>query len=166
MKFIRQLGVRLLAVALALTAIPAAVPANTPLVGISKAEAQYRDYGPRRGYYGGRGYRGGRGYYRGGPGRYYGRDRSYRSGRYYGGRRYYRRNNTGAAVAAGIIGLGVGAAIASSANRPRYVEPRPVYGGYGGGLSAHDRYCLARYRSYDPASGTYQPYYGPRQYCR
>jgi hypothetical protein len=161
MKWFKYLGVRFLAVALALTAIPAAMPSNTPLVGISKAEAQYRDYRGGRGYYrGGRDYRRG-GYYRGGRG-YYGRDR------YYGGRRHYRRHNGGAAVAAGIIGLGVGAALGAAASQPRYSERRyidgPVYGGRG--LTARDRYCLSRYRSYDPASGTYQPYNGPRRYCR
>ena len=27
------------------------------------------------------------------------------------------------------------------------------------------RACAATYRSFDPRSCTYQPYYGPRQYC-
>ncbi len=28
------------------------------------------------------------------------------------------------------------------------------------------RYCSQRYRSFDPRSGTFQPYHGPRQFCR
>ena len=27
-------------------------------------------------------------------------------------------------------------------------------------------YCSSKYRSFDPASGTFQPYHGPRQLCR
>jgi hypothetical protein len=27
-------------------------------------------------------------------------------------------------------------------------------------------YCASKYRSFDPPSGTFQPYYGPRQLCR
>ena len=27
-------------------------------------------------------------------------------------------------------------------------------------------YCTSKYRSFDPASGTFQPYHGPRQLCR
>ncbi|WP_026379708.1 BA14K family protein [Afifella pfennigii] len=27
-------------------------------------------------------------------------------------------------------------------------------------------YCASKYRSFDPASGTFQPYRGPRQLCR
>lgn len=158
MKMLKFLGVRLLAVALAFSVVPASVPSGTPLVGASKAEAQYRFEG------GNRGFRDGRRFLR--PGRYAGDHRGYYGrGRYDGGRRYYRRNNNGAAVAAGIIGLGVGAAIANSA-RPRYYEPAPVYGGYSRGSSAWYRYCAARYRSFDPASGTYQPYNGPRRLCR
>jgi hypothetical protein len=162
----RTLGARVLAVALAFSFVPAAVPSGTPIVGISKAEAQFRYYGHGGdGYYGHRRlYRPGR--YYGGSDRYYGRPGFYgRRGHYdrgyYGGRRYYRRHNDGAAIAAGIIGLGIGAAIANSA-RPRYYD----YGsGYQGG-SSHARYCAARYRSYDPYTNTFQPYYGPRRICR
>ena len=61
---------------------------------------RYRDYGrhyyPRGGYYSHRGYP--RGYYRG----------------------YYRDDDTGAILAAGIIGLALGAAIASDRDRDGY----------------------------------------------
>src|SRR3954464_12496354 len=44
--------------------------------------------------------------------------------------RGYRHDNTGVAIGAGILGLGIGAAIASS-NRSRYYDP--YYGGYSSG---------------------------------
>jgi len=34
------------------------------------------------------------------------------------------------------------------------------------GLTAHADWCAARYRSYDAWTDTYQPYHGPRRYCR
>lgn len=161
MKLVKYIGIRLLAVALALTFVPAAVPSGTPLVGISKADAQ--SYNGRRYYRGGGGYYGGRRFDRGpryyGGRRYDGGSRYYRD-RYYGGR--YRDRNAGAAVAAGIIGLGIGAALANSG--PRYYE-QPYGGRRYGGLSSRDRSCLARYRSYDVGSKTYQPYNGPRRIC-
>lgn len=181
MNLFKALGVRLLAVALAFSVVPAAVPSGTPAIGLSKAEAQarfrgggfhggrfYRPGGFYRhgGFYGNRGFYGGRGFY--GRRGFYGDRGFYGRGRYYGrgyyGRRYYGRHyNDGAAVAAGIIGLGVGAAIANSA-RPRYYD----YGGprYYRGGSSHARYCAARYRSYDPYTNTFQPYHGPRRICR
>lgn len=157
-------GGRVLAAALALTMLPTALPSATPLVGISSAKADPFYRHGHRGYgYGGPGhFRGGRGYY-GGP-RYYG-NRSY-----YRDRGYYRhRNSGGAALAGAIVGLGVGAAIAS-ANQPRYYQPAPRYAApaYRAAPWSREwyRYCAARYRSFDPASGTFQPYNGPRQLCR
>jgi hypothetical protein len=103
------------------------------------AYAQYRRH--RHGYYGRPAYRG----------RYYGRP-------YYG--RYYRRDR-GSAAAAGIAGLAAGAliggAIASQQAQaaPTYVVPNQ---------SAH-AYCSQRFRSYDPASGTYLGYDGIRHPC-
>ena len=86
---------------------------------------------------------------------------------YYGGPRYYRRNNSGA-VAAGVLGgLAVGAMIGAAAAAPPppppayYGAPAPVYGG-GDWLA----YCASKYRSFDPASGTYLGYDGLRHPCR
>ncbi len=171
MRIARMLGGKVLAVAIALTMLPAAIPANVPLVGATAAKADPYWGGGRRYYRGG-----GPGYYGGGPRYYRGGGPGYYGGpRYYGGGpRYYRHrhNNGGAAIAGAILGLGVGAAIAS-ANQPRYVAPRyaaPRYAAPAYGVRPWTRewyrYCAARYRSFDPGSGTFQPYNGPRQMCR
>ena len=101
--------------------------------------AQYR----RRGFVG-------RGY--GGP--------SFRGG--YGPRRYYgggygrRGIGTGALIGGLAAGALIGGAIASqAAPAPVYVEPQ-------GDATA---YCMQRFRSYDPASGTYLGYDGLRHPC-
>lgn len=83
-------------------------------------------------------------------------------------------------LAAG-VGAGIGLGIVNSLTRPRetvviqqqqpvYVQPAPVYVQpapvYQGGFSqAHYNYCFSRYRSYDAASNTFQPYSGPRRAC-
>jgi hypothetical protein len=46
--------------------------------------------------------------------------------------------------------------------RPRYVRPRVVVRQ---GVSAHVRWCLARYRSYDPATDTFVGYDGRARAC-
>ena len=115
------------------------------------------------------------GYYRD-----YGRHGGYRGDyRRHGG---YRHGGHGDAVAAGVIGLGVGAllggAIASDGRRydtyegpvgydrparyaPRYYRPAPVYrGGYN-----HVDACYARYRSYDARSDTFVGYDGNAYRC-
>lgn len=80
----------------------------------------------------------------------YGHRRGYYRG--YGRRGYgYRRHNddAAAAIAGGIIGLAAGAIIAGSAQGgPRTVD-----------------YCMRRFRSYDPGSGTYLGYDGLRHSC-
>ena len=83
------------------------------------------------------------------------------------GRHYYRGG--GAAIGAGIAaGVLLGAGIAAS--RP-YYGPGPYYAPgyyyasppvvYGDPVA----YCMRRYRSYDPASGTYLGYDGYRHPC-
>ncbi len=76
----------------------------------------------------------------------------YRGG-YYGG--YDDGGDDGAAVAAGIIGLALGAMAADASRRS-----------YRGSSSSHVRWCLSRYRSYDPDSDTYVGRDGRRHRCR
>lgn len=95
-------------------------------------------------------------------------------------RRRHGRNHTGAIIGGLAAGAIIGGIIASS--RPRYYyddpyyyapprryyrprvyyEPRRYYRSSG---SAHVRWCLGRYRTYDPGSDTFQPNYGGRRYC-
>lgn len=94
-------------------------------------------------------------------------------GGYYGGRRYYggrsyRRGYGGGAAAAGIAGLAAGALVAGAiASQPAYGAPpgAPVGNVYG-----HDpnwvSYCASRYRSFDPASGTFLANDGNRYVCQ
>jgi hypothetical protein len=91
------------------------------------------------------------------------RDRSYwdsRRGRGYYDRTYgrYRRDDS-AAIAAGFLGFALGAAIAGSASERGYVEAHR-------GEAAWIANCQQRYRSFDPASGTYLGFDGYRHYCR
>jgi len=66
----------------------------------------------------------------------------------------FRRGGGGAAGAV-VGGLIAGAIIGGAlANAPRAYADNP-----------HTRWCLNRYRSYDPRTDTFQPYNGPRQYC-
>ena len=84
---------------------------------------------------------------------------------------------------AAIAGFAVGAIVGSALARPYYAPP-PVYYApppprvyyapppprvyYGPPPWTPDwyAYCASKYRSFDPRSGTYQPYYGPRRFCR
>jgi hypothetical protein len=86
--------------------------------------------------------------WRGGP-RYYGRP--------YG---YYRRDR-GNALAAGAVGLAAGAII-GGALAQQQAQAAPVYAAPNQSAVA---YCAQRYRSYDPASGTYLGYDGLRHPC-
>jgi hypothetical protein len=79
---------------------------------------------------GGHHYRHGGGYYRGGHGY------------------YHDDNDAGAAIAAGVLGLAIGAIAAGAANHNNSVA-----------------YCEQRFRSYDPRSGTYLGYDGLRHPC-
>jgi len=94
-------------------------------------------------------------------GGYYGRNREYRGGYrgYRGNGRRYRRNDDGAAIAAGVLGFALGAAIAGSANDRDYYRSRRSDRAW---LAS----CSSRYRSFDPASGTYLGFDGYRHYCR
>ena len=125
-------------------------------------------------------YRHHRGYYDGGRRGYYDGGRRYYRG-YDGGRRYHHRGH-GDALAAGAVGLGVGALIGGALAAPRAYDngyygrggyivnegpvnrayrPAPVYrGGYN-----HVDACFARYRSYDPRSDTFIGYDGNAYRC-
>jgi hypothetical protein len=92
----------------------------------------------------------------------------------WGGRGYYGgyRRGWGGGWGGGAAGLGlglatgaiIGGAIASQAQPYPYYgyEPAPVYEGGGGDTTA---YCMSRFRSYDPGSGTYLGYDGFRHPC-
>jgi hypothetical protein len=72
----------------------------------------------------------------------------------------------GCAVGAGIVaGAIIGGAIANS--RPRYYEPPPYYGRayYPPPPGDAVAYCMERFKSYDPRSGTYLGYDGYRHPC-
>ncbi|MEE2952789.1 MAG: BA14K family protein [Pseudomonadota bacterium] len=162
MSIFKSLTVKTLAVARALSLAPATMPAGMQLPGVGISQAKADPY-----------WRGGRHYRHGGY-------RGHRGYRGYRGYRHHRRNDAAAAaIIGGIVGLGVGAAIASQPRYNRY-EPRPLYRvrparqhyvapAYGApprGSGAWYRYCAAKYRSFDARSGTYQPYHGPRRVCR
>lgn len=91
-----------------------------------------------------------------------------RVGRVYGGPRVYARRGggrgaaIGAGIAAGVLGAVIGSAI--MAQQPAYAEPAPVYGApvYGGGPV---EYCMRRYRSYNPNTGTYIGFDGLERPC-
>jgi hypothetical protein len=87
----------------------------------------------------------------------------------WGGRGYYGRGWGGRGWGYGAAGLGlglatgaiIGGAIASQPAYPYYgYESAPVYGG-GDAVS----YCMSRFKSYDPGSGTYLGYDGFRHPC-
>lgn len=92
----------------------------------------------------------------------------YRYGRPYDGRRYYsRRYDRGDAIGAGIAGLAAGALIggAIASQQPAYAAPPPAYA-VAPGNADWIAYCSQRYRSFDPASGTYLGYDGQRHMCQ
>lgn len=95
--------------------------------------------------------------------------------RRYGYRGYgYRRGWGGAGVGVGLAaGALIGGAIAAGAANPYYgpgyygpgyySEPVVVQPGYAGGDAVS--YCMQRFKSYDPGSGTYLGYDGLRHPC-
>jgi hypothetical protein len=88
----------------------------------------------------------------------------------------WRHGGGGGALAAGLLtGMMIGGLFAA----PGYYEPYPyypyVYGGYyppryvapiGYGAQGWEAYCISRFRSFDPISGTYLGRDGRRHYCR
>jgi BA14K-like protein len=77
--------------------------------------------------------------------------------------RYYRRDNSGAAVAAGVAGLAAGALIAGAIANQAQAQPAPRPPGTVDPQVA--AYCARKYRSYDPASGTFLAHNGMRYVC-
>jgi hypothetical protein len=90
-------------------------------------------------------------------------------GRGWGGRGYYGGYRRGWGGGAAGLGLGlatgaiIGGAIASQAQPYPYYgyESAPVYEGGGDAVA----YCMSRFKSYDPGSGTYLGYDGFRHPC-
>jgi len=95
----------------------------------------------------------------------------------------HRKNNNGAALAAGIIGLAAGAVIIGALSQPSRAAPpahyypparapHPVYPApvqnvrYEPWTPAWYDYCSAKYRSFRPATGTYTTYGGHQRFCR
>ena len=140
MKLTHAMLTAMLAIGVSFGGLPLKVPGvSNSLYGVSEAQAQRYVRRPVR-----RGYR-----------------RPYRRAP---ARRYNSRRNVGGALAAGaIIGLAAGAIAANAARqrRPVYSRRAPAPRGY-----CNYRACSYRYRSFDPGSCTYQPYNGPRRYCR
>lgn len=81
---------------------------------------------------------------------------------YYGHRHYY-RNDGGSALAAGAVGLAAGALIGSAiAGSQAQAAPPPPPGTVDPQVAA---YCARKYRSYDPATGTFLATNGMRYVC-
>lgn len=107
-------------------------------------------------------------------------------------RKKHRRYDGGDALAAGIVGLAVGAIIADQATRyrqpdvvyvqpqPRYVAPQPVYRTPAPRVITYDNavratyepwspewynWCRANFRSFNPSKGTYRGYDGLDHFC-
>jgi len=132
----------------------------TSLSFLSEATAGQRHRGG--GYYGNGGH-----YHRG-----YQRPPSYKRDHYRQSSK--RRSHRSDALAAGIIGLGVGAIIGSALAQPSsppppprvvYPAPKPIYGGLEPWSPGWYDYCGRRYRSFNPNSGTFRGYDGQDHFC-
>lgn len=88
----------------------------------------------------------------------------YRRGYYYPRPYYYRRYDNGAAVAAGVAGVAAGALIAGAIANQAQAQPAapPPPGTVSPSVAA---YCARKYRSYDPATGTFLANNGMRYVC-
>jgi hypothetical protein len=84
-------------------------------------------------------------------------DQGYR--RSYGGRRSYRDNGP-VGAAAGVVGGAAETAGAAATAPYRAFDNRDSYA-----MAQGNTYCAQRYRSYDPASGTFMGYDGQRHPC-
>ena len=149
-------------------ALAAVIAAGAVSAGTSAASADPWRHGG--GYHHGGGWNHGGGWYHGG---------GYRHDHYRGG---WHHHDNGAAVAAGIGGLALGAIVGSALASPGYdepayydrpvpvervypvrrayrVEPRSVY--YGN----HATVCAEHYKSYDPRTDTFLGYDGYRHRC-
>ena len=86
----------------------------------------------------------------------------------HGGWHHHRHHGWGPGIGAG-IGFATGAIIGSALAGPRYYSGGPyvAYDSYAmePAYSNPDAYCSQRFRSYDPASGTYLGYDGLRHPC-
>ena len=141
MKMQTLLAASFVAFAAALSPAQAGSPSQDRIAGILSGADVTTAYSQFR-----RGFRGRRGFY---GRRYYGRP-SY-------GRRYYRRGYGRGALIGGLAaGALIGGALAAQA------QPAQVVGAPAGDATA---YCLQRFKSYDPASGTYLGYDGQRHPC-
>ncbi|MEZ0170922.1 BA14K family protein [Microvirga sp. TS319] len=77
--------------------------------------------------------------------------------------RHYRRHDGGSALAAGAVGLAAGALIGGAiASSQAQAAPPPPPGTVDPQMAA---YCARKYRSYDPASGTFLATNGMRYVC-
>jgi hypothetical protein len=148
----KNIGAVIVAVALAVTAVPAEALSLYRVKVTNTPGADLIHHKP--GHYGGPPHSRGYGGYRYNSGPRYGYYNGHQGYRY---QRYgYRRHSDGwwYPLAAFGAGLAIGGAIAA--------QPRGVYSSAG---SAHVEWCLDRYRSYRPSDNTFQPYYGRRQEC-
>lgn len=135
-------------------------PAGLPIVEVQHYRhgpppGYRRHHGPPRGHWGPpRHYRGH--YHR--PPRWHGPPPHWRGPppRYYyrGTRNHY---DPGAAAALGVMGLAAGAILGSALTAQAAPPPRS---------NSWLSYCASKYRSFDPASGTYLGYDGRRHPCR
>jgi hypothetical protein len=130
-----------------LAGAPAASASEAGLNALATAQAKAFP-GESYSQWGGRHHGYGRGYY-GGRGGYYGRRRGY-----------------GSAIGAGVAGLAAGALIggAIASSQAQAYPGAPVGNVYGHDPRAVE-YCAQRYRSYDPASGTFLANDGNRYSC-
>jgi len=81
----------------------------------------------------------------------------------------HRHYHWGGPAAAGAIGFAAGAIVGGALAQPRYYyapAPRTVYVGARPWSRRWYEYCSARYRSFDPRTGTFMGHDGRRHFCR